>query len=297
MACVAFDLDLTIGNFEPFWYLAHLWSVDHINNPDQLGNQTPFIPSRSLQTSLERVKQTFANYLLRDKSIIDMIIRPNLDELILPLLEAKKSRHLKTIIIYSNTTVGYTMDLAEYLLEQTFKAPRLFALKADWWHPLRGADRSYKGNTVYTHKRIETLQLLFQKALKSKKKIPVSNILFIDDKRPRHTLVQQIPEGLHYIVPTPYRPPMSLEQKEFILFMAFAALQEHGLLEDREYLNSRFCSRTVRFSEDAVIRVDNFIELFSCIRRAILHAGGEPWKSDSAVLRKGVREFLKQAKP
>jgi len=150
---------------------------------------------------------------------------------------------------------------------------------------------------VYTHKRIETLQVLFQKALKTKKKIPVNNILFIDDKRPRHTLVQQIPEGLHYIVPTPYNPPMSAEQKEFILFMAFGALQEHGLLENEEYLNSPFCSRTIHFSEEVAVRVENFIQLFSCVKGVIMAAGGEPWKSDSAALRAGVRAFLKQVKP
>jgi hypothetical protein len=279
-----------------FWYLANLWSIEHINTKEQLAGQAPFTPSRSLQTSLERVQLTFANYLLRDKDLMNLILRPNIHELMNPILEAKKSRHVKTIIIYSNTRVGYTMDLAEYLLEQTFKVPRLFSVKADWWHPLRGADRTYHGNTVYTHKRIETLQLLFQKGLKTKKSIPLRNILFVDDRSPRHTLVQQIPGGLHYLVPTAFHPSMSVAQKEYIVFLAFGALHEHGLLENKEYLDSRFCSRTIHFSETIRVRIENFGQLFACVKDAIMSSTGMPWKSDSAALRAGVKAFLQQAK-
>jgi len=296
MACVAFDLDWTLGNFEIFWYLSNLWSIEDITTKDQRGNMS-FNPSRSLRNALDRVKHTFLTYLLKDKSILDVIIRPNIDELLDPLLEAKKSRHLKTMIIYSNTRVAYTVQLAEQLLEHKFKAPKLFALKADWWHPLRTADRFYQGNILYTQKRIETLQRLFQKALKSKKMIPVHNILFIDDKIPRHTLVQQIPEGLHYIVPTAFHPPLSVAQKEYILFLAFMALQEHGLLENDEYLRSPFCSRRIHTSETESVRVENFIELFAYVKRGVMSLEGTPWTSDSAALKAGVRAFLQQAKP
>ena len=299
MACVAFDLDETIGTFRTIGYLAHLWSLDDVNTDEQLDGRQPFIPSLALKATLERVKETFANYLLRDKNILDAIIRPNIREILGPLLEAKRSRHLKTMIIYSNTGITYTVDLAEYLLEHMFNVSHLFSLKADWWHPLRKADKVIIKGEQIMHKRIETLQLLFQKGLKSKKKIPLGNILFIDDRVPRHTLVQQVPEGLTYLVPTPFNPSMNKTQKEYIIFMAFAAMQEHGLFQNKEYTDSIFCHRTLKllYPEYTSVRLNSLPDLFSIISTLIMSAEGEPWKPDSAALRKGVREFLKQVKP
>jgi hypothetical protein len=299
MACVAFDLDETIGNFRPVWYLASFWSVDYINTVEQRNGAAPFIPSASLKHTLELVKETFATYLLRDKEILDLIIRPNIGELIRPLLAAKRARHLKTMIIYSNTGISYTIELAERLLQHMFKVPKLFSLTADWWNPLRTADKTVVRGGVVMHKRIETLQKLFQKALQTKKKIPLSNILFIDERSPRHTLAQQIPEGLTYLVPTEFRPSLSVRDKEYILFMAFAAMEQHGLLENREYLDSRFCHRTIRLSypENSDLRVDSVQDLFAAITRCIMSVEGIPWKADSAVLRKSVRDFLAQVKP
>jgi hypothetical protein len=296
MACVAFDLDETIGSFRAIWHLASFWSIDYINTVEQRESAAPFVPSAALQRTLELVKDTFANYLLRDKEILDRVIRPNIGELIRPLLAAKRTRHLKAMIIYSNTGISYTIELAERLLEHMFKAPKLFSLTADWWHPLRTADKTSVQGGVIMHKRIETLQKLFQKATQTKKKIPLGNILFIDERSPRHTLVQQIPEGLTYLIPTEFRPALSPKQKEYLLFMAFAAMEQHGLLENTEYLESRFCHRTIRLS-DADIRVDDLQELFGAVSHCVMSVEGSPWKPDSAALRKAVREFLAQVKP
>jgi hypothetical protein len=192
--------------------------------------------------------------------------------------------------------VSYTLDLAEYLLEQMFNSPKLFSVKADWWHPLRTADRVIIRGEQIMHKRSETLQLLFQKGLKSKKKIPLGNILFVDDRVPRHTLVQQIPEGLTYLVPTPFQPMIPDRLKEYILFMAFGAMQQHGLLDNKEYLDSRFCHRTINLTKNTGVHVDSLAELFGAVSGFLLSVEGVPWKSDSAALRKGVRDFLQQVR-
>ena len=297
MACVAFDLDETIGNFQAINFLANLWSVDDLNTPEQArGSQ--FKPSQALKNKLERVKETFANYILRDKNILDLIIRPNIGELLEPLLAAKRSRHLKTMVIYSNTGNKFSVELAEKLLEQMF-GPNLFSVKADWWHPLRRADKVVVEGDVIMHKRIETLQLLFQKGLKSKKSIPLRNILFIDDRSPRHTLIQQVPEGLTYLVPTAFRPTIPPKQKEYILFMAFAAMEQHGLFENPEYLASKFCNRTIYLSYPpmAPVKVDGIVKLFRVIATLLMDVEGESWESDSAVLRKGVKEYLQNVRP
>jgi hypothetical protein len=299
MACVAFDLDETLGNFQTLWYLSYLWSVPDLNTIEQLGGEAPFRPSRSLQETLERVKRTFANYLFRDKSLLNLIIRPNINVLLNPLLEAKRTRHLKTIVLYSNTGVQYTVELAEYLLEQIFKTQNLFSVKADWWSPLRTADKVIIKGEQIMHKRIETLQKLFQKGLKTKKTIPLGNILFIDDRNPRHTLVQQVPEGLTYLVPTAFQPEIPAKQKEYMLFIAFSAMQQHGLLENEEYLNSKFCNRTIKvlYPHYTRLEVKSLPELFQRVTELVMSSGGKPWKSDSANLRKVVRDFLRQVKP
>jgi hypothetical protein len=92
---------------------------------------------------------------------------------------------------------------------------------------------------------------------------------------------------------------MSKLQKEYLLFMAFAALQEHGLFENKEYLESRFCHRTltVSYPEHREITVRGVAELFGAIGNLVFAVEGQPWQSDSAVLRKSVREFLAQVKP
>lgn len=296
MACVAFDLDETIGNFQAIGILANLWSVDDLNTPEQLqGN--PFTPSRDLKTKLERVKETFANYILRDKNLLDMIIRPNIGELFEPLLAAKRSKHLKTMIIYSNTGNKFSVELAERLLEQMF-GPNLFSLKADWWHPLRRADKVVVQGEVITHKRIETLQLLFQKALKTKKSIPLGNILFIDDRSPRHTLIQQVPQGLSYLVPTAFHPTIPVKQKDHLLFMAFAAMEQHGLFENPEYLQSKFCNRTIHVSYPPMppVKIKGVIELFRAVGTLFMDVEGAPWQPDSAALRKGVKEYLQNVR-
>jgi hypothetical protein len=297
MACVAFDLDETIGNFQAIGILANLWSIDDLNTPEQLqGDQ--FKPSPSLKTILNRVKDTFAGYILRDKILLDMIIRPNIGELLEPLLAAKRSKHLKTMIIYSNTGNKFTVELAEHLLEHMFKVPNLFSVTADWWHPLRRADRVVIDREVIMHKRIETLQLLFQKALKTKKSIPLGNILFIDDRSPRHTLIQQVPQGLTYLVPTAFRPTIPDKQKEYFLFMAFAAMEKHGLFENPEYLQSKFCNRTIHVSYPPMrpVKINGVLELFRAVSTLFMDVEGIPWQPDSAALRKGVKEYLQNVR-
>ena len=58
MACVAFDLDETIGHFRALWYVASFWSIDYINTLEQRDGKAPFTPSAALKTTLERVKET-----------------------------------------------------------------------------------------------------------------------------------------------------------------------------------------------------------------------------------------------
>jgi len=139
MAYVAFDLDNTLGFFELTNPLAFLWSPDFLENPEQSAVNQRLEISSKLNTKLKRARATFADSLLNDSDLLSLVIRPNIDAILVPLLKNKKK--LKAVIIYSNTGVTYSMELAKYLIEKKFRAPGLISLMADHWHPLRVADR------------------------------------------------------------------------------------------------------------------------------------------------------------
>jgi len=108
MAYVAFDLDNTLGFFELTNPLAFLWSPDFLENPEQSAINHRLEISTSLNNKLKKARTTFANSLLEDSSILSIIIRPNIDAIITPLL---KKNNLKTMIIY------YIM----YIIKECFK--------------------------------------------------------------------------------------------------------------------------------------------------------------------------------
>jgi len=299
MACVAFDLDCTLGFFEIVNRLANLWSTEHLTNPEQSRNNSRLRISVTLRQKLQRARETFAQSLLKDPSILKTVIRPNLDALFLPLLEAKRTRLLKTIIMYSNTSSNYSIELAKYLIECIYQT-RVFSLEANYWHPLRQADAiNYKApKYVEPYKTMETLQKLFKKALHQKAPIPVKNILFVDDRIPKHRLEENEAEGLTYIVPTPYAPVVTPQQRDYILFLAFNALVSQGLTKNAEYLNSGFCHRNIPYDYTKIHRVDGLTSLLEYVRKSMDDASdGSTWVPDTRKLSSEVRAFLHQVQP
>jgi hypothetical protein len=267
-----------LGFFEVTNALANLWSPDCIENPEQSRINSPIKISTSLRNTLKKVRRTFADSLLEDAHLLSTILRPNLDELILPLLEPKR---VKTVIIYSNTGVTYSTELAKYLIETKYAAPQLFSLQADAWHPLRTADRG-----PILSKRIETLQLLFQQSTGTTQPIPLKNIVFVDDLIPKHTLKEQEKDGLRYVVPTKFVPSITAEDKELILLLAWSALEKHGLFNNREYLNSPFFHRKIPYEHTKFHTIDGVIELFDYVMSRMESVKGGQWKPDRGLLQK-----------
>ena len=300
MACVAFDLDNTLGFFEVTNALAYLWSPQFLENPEQSRKNGPLKLSRSLDTKLREARLSFAHSLLRDKAILSTILRPNLDAMIVPLLQAKRQRRLKTVIMYSNTGVSYSTELAKTLIETMYKSPALFSLIADHWHPLRRADHPNHrpGQYVEPRKTIETLQLLFKRASHSSNDIPLQNILFVDDRTPKHALQQQEPAGLTYLVPSHFVPVITAEQKDYILFLALTALQQHGILSNREYMESGFCFRDIPYEMTNHHSIRGFPDLLDYVSSVMdrVHGSVSPWTPDTQAISRQVQEFLEQVR-
>jgi hypothetical protein len=299
MAYVAFDLDNTLGFFEITNKFAFLWSPSFLDNPEHSIVNRPLNLPSSLSQQLKRARQIFVDKLLEDKDILNTIIRPNIDSLILPLLEAKKKGKLKTIIIYSNTGVSYSLELAKAILEKKY-GTEIFSLLADHWHPLRAADHKdhRPGHYVEPYKTIQTLTLLFKSATKEKANIPYKNILFVDDRMPKHTLQVQEVEGLTYLVPTHFVPKITHLQKDYLLFLAWMSLEEAGLLRNPDYFRSGFCTRNIPYEITKVYTIRGFPDLLAYVFQSVEHVKGSvrAWVPDTASLKAKMTRFLKQVR-
>jgi hypothetical protein len=299
MAYVAFDLDNTLGFFELTNPLAFLWSPDFLENPEQSAANGRFDLTAKLHVKLKRARQNFANNLLADPELLNLVLRPNLDVIFPPLIQAKKAGKLKAIIIYSNTGVTYSMELAKYLIEKKYKTPGLISLMADHWHPLRVADRPRyvpEGRYVQPEKTIKTLHHLFKAATGQKGAIAVDKIMFMDDRNPKHKLQEQEAEGLTYIVPTAFHPRITDYQKRAILFLALETLDKGGLLGDTDYISSGFCHRDIPYEHVKQHRIDGFPALFSYVWEKIDGVESGHWAPDTLALESRIFKYLDHVK-
>lgn len=282
MAYVAFDLDRTLGFFEVISPLAFLWSIEFLSNPEQRKNNSLKI-SHKLEFQLAKARETFARSLLGDTELLYKVLRPDLKDLIEPLLQSKK---FKTAIIYSNTGISYSVELGKFLIEKVFRKPNFFSLTADHWHPLRHADRT-KGEPKKT---IGTLQKLFRRATHSPNDVPIENILFVDDRTPKHELADQEKDGLTYFHIPPYVPSITDKQRDKILFLAVNALDRHGLLKSTEYLDSGFCYRNIPYDYTKYHPIRGFRNLLSFVK-ASMYVKKTPtdWRGP---VKKTMKEYL-----
>jgi hypothetical protein len=298
MAYIAFDLDATLGFFELTNPLAFLWSPDYLENPEQSAVNKKLNLSSKLKTKLQKARATFANSLLKDEHLLNIVLRSNLDSIFTEILKAKKKGMIKSIIIYSNTSVTYSMELAKHLIEHMYKTPNLIGLMADHWHPLRFADRPRfvpKNTYVQPNKTIETVKLLFQTSTRSRIPPSVNKIMFVDDRNPKHKLQEQEREGLTYVVPSAFYPKFTEYDVRCLIFLALEALNREYLLSDREYI-ANFCNRTIPYDYTKRHRIKGFPDLFMYVWNQMIRVQSPTftWISDSDALEKRVHEFLQK---
>lgn len=302
---IAFDLDNTLGFFELTNPLAYLWSPEFLSNPEQSAPNQPLQLSKRLRVKLQKARTTFVKLLSQKGELLWTVLRPNLPALMEPLVAAWREGRVRAVVIYSNTSVSYSVELGVGLIEEAFKARGLFRLAADHWSPLRAADRlappaADPNAYVEPLKTAETLKILFRKSIpggNSHRPIPLKKVMFVDDRRPKHALAAQEGEGLHYLVPTHYRPagaavPLVVRQQIFAL--AIEAMDRAGLLHDKEYLDSGFCHRDIPHSWTKIEPVRGLHDLLGWVWQEItgVRLGREGWRDDSAALAEAARDFF-----
>jgi hypothetical protein len=313
---VAFDLDNTLGFFELTNPLAYLWSPEFLRNPEQSAPNSPLQVSKKLRIKLQKARKTFVELLAKKEELLWLILRPNLPALMDHLVAAWRAGRVRAVVIYSNTSVSYSMELGAALIEKAFGAPGLFRLAADHWSPLRAADRTAPPAAdpnayVEPLKTVETLRVLLRKAVagasgsaasaaasrSSSKPIPLKKVMFVDDRRPKHALAAQEEEGLTYLVPSHYRPSAAsvpLIRRQQIFALAIEAMNLAGLLYDKEYLESGFCHRDIPYNWTKIHHVRGVNDLLHWVWSEIVgvRLPREGWREDTAELVAAALEFF-----
>jgi hypothetical protein len=296
-AYIAFDLDNTLGYFDIIAPLAFFWSPEFLSNPDQAKYNAPLRISNGLKGKLKRARDRFASALLRRTDLLEKILRPNLNTLIDPIVSTRYLRKVKAVVIYSNTTNYYKMELAKALIEREFKAPGLFSLVADIYHPLRGADHVEERperHYIEPLKTYASLHELLQEAADTSAAIHPHQVAFIDDRKVLHELIKETPAGLLYIQPTSFFAAFSKKERQQIMQMALEAMQQVGLLNDVEYMRSGICNRIVAYEQFPLKKLRGFPDVLSYVWSKMMEVPNPraPWCNDGFSGGRCLASFL-----
>jgi hypothetical protein len=111
-AYVVFDLDLTLGCFQHTNPLCYLWGVETLRETTQSSISNRII------TRLQNAIYWFAGAILKKQELLDLVLRKNIDVLMRPLLFLRSKGKVEGAIIYSNSSIRSSLQLADALLER-----------------------------------------------------------------------------------------------------------------------------------------------------------------------------------
>ena len=265
MKHVAFDLDSTLGYFYVVNVLALFWSPEFLNTPWQTHHTGPRHISARLTAKLRQTRMLFYRYLLNEPALLAKILRPNLDEMILPLIERRHRGELGAVIMYSNSPVFVSLELAKYIIEHRYCAPNLFCCLADAFHPLRKVDHGGWPETNQYKEPLKTFAgaaTLIKNGCQWCHAVSPQDVIFIDDRLVKHQIQDAVPAGLTYIQPIAYVSRFTAGQKQRLFMLALQAMNSSALLQDSEYLDSPFCHRRIGTMHGTRILINGFQDLF-----------------------------------
>ena len=297
MAYIGFDLDNTLGFFETVGPIAYLLSPEFLSNPEEKVGNPPLNMSRQLKNKLAYVRNLFAANLLKSPKLLDKVLRPNLDALIKPILEAKRGGLDVTVVIYSNTGNCFSTHFAKTLIEKKYNCPGLISLVADVFHPLRSPETTPAGpganGFLNPEKTYPVLESLFQSA--SKRRVPIhpGSVAFVDDRTPIHRLAEEVPNGLTYIKPEAFVPKLTARERREIFTLALDAMDRVGLLSNDEYLASGICNRDIVYNGTRT-PIRGFPDIFSYVWSAMnrIYMTPRRWSDDTFQIAPIMRRFV-----
>lgn len=289
MALVAFDLDNTLGFFFHIGIWSDFFSVDTIENSFNKKINPTLKLSTSLRKKLRRAEALYIKKLLDSPAILKTILRPNLDEMILPLIRNKKK--IRAIIIYSNTWNTFTPYIGKELIESIYKCNGLFDCVIDASHSVRHHDwRETEGGQPL--KTFQVLKTIFTDICNVKGAIRPEHILFVDEREKKHRLQHEV--GLTYLKPTVFDPKLTIANREEIFMMGLEVLEETGLLHDREYLSSDIFHCKKYTDTDKTVAINSIYQLLEIAEKKLRLEGthGSKFKDDSKEIQDCIQAFL-----
>ena len=295
MALVAFDLDKTLGYFQHVAPWGDFFSVETLENSFNMDINPRFKIAAGLRAKLQAAESLFVKRVMRDKALMQTLLRPNVGSLLRPLIRAKKAGTIRAVCIYSNTWSTFTMILAKRLLESLYDCPGFFDATIDATHPLRKHDWA----TIEQGEPVKTFRVLrdiFRTECGVKGRIEPRDILFVDEREEDHYLYADVTNGLTYLKPTPFSPVISEEVKERMFMLGVGVLDDSGLFADTEYLDSQIfhCNKFARTNR--TFKLSGIFQLLELAEEYIRKAGRHPvvFNNDSASCKRTIAKYLSQ---
>ena len=281
MALVAFDLDNTLGSFDPIGPWANFFSVETLEN-----GENKMVLSDPLKNKIRDAETMFIEKVKACPELFDRMFRPNLDVLIAPIVKAKKSGKVRAVCMYSNTFSTFTMYFAKRIIEERYSCPNLFDCLVDSTHPIRKYDWDQnKDSNTQPLKTFVGLKRIFKNLCGVKDPIYPDRILFVDDRSVKHHLEEQEKDGLTYLQLNSYVPEFSRDLRGLAYLMGLQTLLESGLTNYPPYLKSEVCAH----SSDG-----GFFKLLKLTEEAILKPffPAQEFREDTKRIRQIVTMFL-----
>jgi hypothetical protein len=169
-----FDLDCTLGDFRVIDFFGLIYEpkvisgfIQNKSDKDFLGIQLENY-SDEAYNFLESLRTKFEK-AVHENSLDKGILRPDLKEILSPLVEQYKKHKIQGFIIYSNNGNLYALEYAARSIQNMFNSPNIFKKLLHRYHPLRdkydGIPQGARSKMVATIKQIvpnlENKHLLF----------------------------------------------------------------------------------------------------------------------------------------
>lgn len=164
--CV-FDLDNTLGDFRVIDYFGYIFEPKLILKEDEVSSYMSIYGEK-----LYMLRDMFENYLDEIKVPDMLIFRNKIVELLMPLVQAYKTKKVQGFYLYSNNGNPYNLEYAGRYLEKYFNVKNIFKIYLHRTHPFRTKDLAI--STTNPPKLVETILDLIPE-------VENPNIIFFDD--------------------------------------------------------------------------------------------------------------------
>jgi hypothetical protein len=294
-AFVAFDLDGTLGSFDPVGPWSSLFSIETLENEVNKASL-----SAALKQRLRVAERAFIQKIKADTKIMNLIFRPNLDALIRPLIKAKRAGKIGAVCMYSNTFETFTMYFAKRMIEEQYAYPGFFDCLVDSTHPIRKYDWDQnKEDKTQPLKTFHGLKKIFKMLCGVKETIRPENILFVDDRQVKHHLETEEKNGLTYLQVSSYIPDFTMEMRKRAYIMGLEVLLETNLVDCPAFLSSKIFHTEKPMMVDneyITVKTDGVFDLLKIVENDMLtpYQPPKPFENDTVNIRRTIIAFLKK---